>query len=201
MVSNRKDDDKLAEYTETERMEARFKRRAIIKKLYAQGYSNQWGFAAAVAEQCVDAEIIQNAEAIQGDIVAVEADLAKDTTTTFGRTRTLELLKNELMALAEMDCTDEEGNFSDFKRLTVLKSKLAVIKQIRELEGQDEPSMVKHKHVHSVHHLVQTLPPETVKRLGDMDTVEELEAFLVSEVGAEDARKLITAVSSASESP
>lgn len=200
MVTNRKTDNNLGSYSEEERLGFRFSRRAIVKKLYAQGYSNQWGFARAVAEMCMDEDVPQNAEAIQGDIKAVEKLLAEDTTTEFGRARTLEVLKGELMDLAIMKQQLVE-NPDDNKRLGLVNTTLKVLKQIRELEGQDAPSTIKHDHRHvvSVHHIIQRLPVDVLDKVAAARTPEELEGILTSVIGREDTLKLITAISSADE--
>lgn len=204
MVQKRGDDDDLGKLSDLDRIDSRIKRRELIRQLYSKGYSDEWGFSRLVAELCKQQDIPQNAEAIKSDIVAVEKLLASDTTVKFGRSRTLEVLKGELAALAQMKTTREVGGkmiSDDNKRLQIMKAKLQIIKQIRELEGQDAPSMVKHSHIHdvNVHHMIQRLPDAMVVQLGEAQSVEDLEEILIPEIGREDAIKLIASFSSAPE--
>lgn len=204
MTRNRPDDDNLGTLSEVDRIDSRIKRRELIRGLYEKGYSNLWGFGRLVAELCKEQDIPQNAEAIQGDIVAVERLLVDDIGTKFGRARTLDVLKGELMALAQMSTTQKVGGVKvpdDTKRVRVMKMKLQILKQIRELEGQDAPSMVKHTHLHDVniHHMIQRLPDAVVDELGKADSVEDLLGILTPHTGREDAIKLIASFSSADE--
>jgi len=171
-------------------------RREVIRWLFAKGYKKGYGFKNTVVDaiESSDDNILWSYDALQRDIETVEEEIRSDHSLDFGRERILDILASDLQDLTnELAKARGRGGASPNEISGLMNTRLKIISKIVDIEGLDAPKETKHSH--SLEHLVHHLSHEAIDAIGKSESIQEVEAVLVPEIGQEETRHLLSRLS------